>query len=119
MPSRDFKRADRVAAELRRELGTLVHRAVRDHALPETSVIDVEVTKDFDSATVWVTLLQAEEATAAVKELNAMAGEFRRLLSRSMRMRRVPELHFRYDDSADKAQRIESLLQREKDAGRL
>ena len=43
MPSRDFKRTDRVGAELRRELGLLVHAAVRDHALPSVSVSDVEV----------------------------------------------------------------------------
>jgi ribosome-binding factor A len=36
-----------------------------------------------------------------------------------MRLRRVPELRFKYDDSVDKAERIESLLAREKDAGRL
>jgi ribosome-binding factor A len=36
--------------------------------------------------------------------------EFRRTLSRSMRLRRVPELRFKYDDSVDKSERIERLL---------
>ena len=61
MPSRDFKRTDRVGAELRRELGLLVHAAVRDHALPSVSVSDVEITRDLDWATVWITALQAEQ----------------------------------------------------------
>jgi ribosome-binding factor A len=110
MPSRDFKRTDRVGAELRRELGLLVHAAVRDHALPSVSVSDVEVTRDLDWATVWVTALQAERASEAVKALNELAVEFRRTLSRSMRLRRVPELRFKYDDSVDKSERIEHLL---------
>ena len=110
MPSRDFKRTDRVGAELRRELGLLVHAAVRDHALPSASVSDVEVTRDLDWATVWVTALQAERANEAVKALNELAMEFRRTLSRSMRLRRVPELRFKYDDSVDKSERIERLL---------
>jgi ribosome-binding factor A len=110
MPSRDFKRTDRVGAELRRELGLLVHAAVRDHALPSVSVSDVEVTRDLDFATVWVTALQAERAKDAVKALNELAVEFRRTLSRSMRLRRVPELRFKYDDSVDKSERIERLL---------
>lgn len=110
MPSRDFKRTDRVGAELRRELGLLVHAAVRDHALPSVSVSDVEVTRDLDWATVWVTALQAERASEAVKALNELAVEFRRTLSRSMRLRRVPELRFKYDDSVDKSERIERLL---------
>ena len=110
MPSRDFKRTDRVGAELRRELGLLVHAAVRDHALPSVSVSDVEVTRDLDFATVWVTALQAEQAKDAVKALNELSVEFRRTLSRSMRLRRVPELRFKYDDSVDKSERIERLL---------
>ena len=113
MPSRDFKRTDRVGAELRRELGLLVHAAVRDHGLPSVSVSDVEVTRDLDWATVWVTALLPDQSLAAVKELNQLAVEFRRSLSRSMRLRRVPELRFKYDDSVDKGERIESLLRQD------
>lgn len=110
MPSRDFKRTDRVGAELRRELGLLVHAAVRDHGLPSCSVSDVEVTRDLDWATVWVTALLPEQSKDVVKSLNELAVEFRRSLSRSMRLRRVPELRFKYDDSVDKGERIEQLL---------
>ncbi|HTV86529.1 MAG TPA: 30S ribosome-binding factor RbfA [Dyella sp.] len=113
MPSRDFKRTDRVGAELRRELGTLVHAAVRDHGLPSCSVSDVEVTRDLDWATVWVTALLPDQSKTAVKALNELAGEFRRTLSRQMRLRRVPELRFKYDDSVDKGERIEHLLRQD------
>ncbi|BDU21275.1 30S ribosome-binding factor RbfA [Dyella sp. GSA-30] len=117
MPSRDFKRTDRVGAELRRELGLLVHSAVRDHGLPSVSVSDVEVTRDLDWATVWVTALMPEQSLQAVKALNELKVEFRRELSRSMRLRRVPELRFKYDDSVDKGERIEQLLRDSGDAG--
>jgi len=113
MPSRDFKRTDRVGAELRREIGLLVHAAVRDHGLPSVSVSDVEVTRDLDWATVWVTALQPERSAEAVKALKELAVEFRRELSRSMRLRRVPELRFKYDDSVDKGERIETLLRQD------
>ena len=110
MPSRDFKRTDRVSAELRREIGLLVHAAVRDHALPSVSVSDVETTKDLDWATVWVTALMPEQSAVAMKALKELAPEFRRSLSRSMRLRRVPELRFKYDESVDQGERIERLL---------
>jgi ribosome-binding factor A len=48
-----------------------------------------------------------------MKALKELAIEFRRELSRSMRLRRVPELRFKYDDSVDKGERIESLLRQE------
>jgi ribosome-binding factor A len=110
MPSRDFKRTDRVSAELRREIGMLVHAAVRDHALPSVSVSDVEVSRELDWATVWVTALIPGQSATAVKGLKELRGEFRHALSQVMRLRRVPELRFKYDDSVDKGERIESLL---------
>ena len=112
--SPSFTRTDRVSAELRRELGTLVHAAVRDHALPSVSVSDVEVTRDLDMATVWVIALLPEQSTTAVKALNTMAGELRMQLSRSMRLRRVPALRFRYDESVDRGERIDALLRADK-----
>lgn len=110
MPAKSFSRSDRVSAELRREIALLVHAAVREHALPSVSVSDVEVTRDLDAATVYVTALLGDEGPLAVKALNELARDFRRELSASMKMRRVPELRFRYDDSVDKGERIESLL---------
>ena len=110
MPSHTFTRSDRISAELRRLLGGMVHEAVRDNALPSVSVSDVEVTRDFDFATVYVTALLPDTAKEAVKSLNEMAKEFRRELSKTMRMRRVPELRFKYDESVDEGERIERLL---------
>ncbi len=74
---------------------------------------DVEVTRDLDWATVWVTALLPEQSKDAVKALNQLAFEFRRTLSRQMRLRRVPELRFKYDDSVDKGERIEHLLRQD------
>ena len=114
MPSRSFSRSDRLSAELRRLLGAMVHEAVRDNALPSMSVSDVEVTKDFDVATIFVTALLPEKAKEGVKALNDLAKEFRMELSKEMRVRRVPELRFKYDDSVDRGERIEALLRGEK-----
>ena len=110
MSHREYKRSDRVAAQLRREVAVLVHEAVRDHALPSVSVSDVEIGRELEHANVWVTALIGEQGPLAVKALNEMAKEFRRQLSRTLRMRSVPELHFKYDDSVDRGERIEQLL---------
>jgi ribosome-binding factor A len=110
MARREYTRSDRVAALLRREVATLVHDAVRDHALPSVSVSDVEVTRDLAHANVFVTALLGDQGPAAVKLLNEGAKDFRRELSRRVKMRVVPELHFKYDDSVDRGERIDQLL---------
>ncbi|MBX9403480.1 30S ribosome-binding factor RbfA [Lysobacter sp. BMK333-48F3] len=110
MPSKSFHRTDRVSAQLRRELGTLVHEAVREHGLPSVSVSDVEISRDLAHAKVFVTALQSERAAEAVKALKELARELRYQLGRAMKLRHVPELHFHYDDSVDRGERINILL---------
>ena len=105
-----FHRTDRVSAQLRRELGTLVHEFVREHGLPSVSVSDVEVTRDLAHAKVFVTALQQERSKEAVKALKELAPQIRFQLGRAVKMRHVPELHFHYDDSVDRGERIGNLL---------
>ena len=105
-----FNRTDRVSAQLRRDLGQIVHAAVREHGLPSVSVSDVEVTRDMAHAKVFVTVLMPDKAKETVKALKALAPEIRFQLARAVKMRHVPELHFHYDDSVDKGERIDQLL---------
>ena len=110
MATRSFHRTDRVAAQLRRDIGAIVHHAVREHGLPSVSVSDVEVTRDLAHAKVFVTALLGDQGPAAVKALKEIAPELRYQLGKAVRMRHVPELHFHYDDSVDRGERIEQLL---------
>jgi len=107
---KSFHRTDRVSAQLRRELGRIVHNAVREHGLPSVSVSDVEVTRDLAHAKVFFTALQSERAKEALTGLRELSPEIRRELSRAVRMRHTPELHFQYDDSVDRGERIDNLL---------
>ena len=110
MPIKSFHRSDRVSAQLRRELGKLVHEFVREHGLPSASVSDVEVTRDLAHAKVFVTALMQERSAEAVKGLKELAPQIRFQLGKAMKLRHVPELHFHYDDSVDRGERMENLL---------
>ena len=67
-------------------------------------------TRDLAHAKVFVTALQGERAVEALKGLKANAPEIRFRLARAVKMRHVPELHFQYDDSVDRGERIGNLL---------
>jgi len=105
-----FHRTDRVSAQIRRELGTLVHNAVREHGLPSVSVSDVEITRDMAHAKIFVTALMPERSVEAMKGLKELAWGLRMDLARAMKLRHVPELHFHYDDSVDRGERIDNIL---------
>lgn len=110
MPQKSFHRTDRVSAQLRRELGTIVREVVREHGLPSVSVSDVEVTRDMAHAKVFVTALMSEQSREALKALKVLAPQVRYALGKAVKLRHVPELHFHYDDSVDRGERIDNLL---------
>ena len=87
-----------------------MREAVAEHGLPSVSVSDVEVTRDLAHAKVFVTALQPERAREAIKALKALAPELRHQLARAVKMRHVPELHFHYDESVDRGERIDNIL---------
>lgn len=109
---RTFERAARVAGQLRREVGLLVHEAVRRYGIPSVSVSEVEVSRDLAHARVFVVASRAEEAPASLAVLNGLAREMRHRLGRILSLRQVPELSFHYDESLDRGERIERLLRR-------
>ncbi|MDZ4813790.1 MAG: 30S ribosome-binding factor RbfA [Pseudomonadota bacterium] len=106
----NFNRIDRITALFRKELGAMVHDAVRDKLVPSVSVSDVEATRDLAYADVFVTAFVPEQGEIAVKTLNELAWEFRKELAHRVDLRTVPELRFKYDDSVDRGERIEGLL---------
>ena len=55
-------------------------------------------------------MLEADKAAETVKALKALAPEIRYQLARAVKMRHVPELHFHYDESVDRGERIDTLL---------
>lgn len=110
MATHSFHRTDRLSAQLRRDLGVLVQSLVRQQQLPWSSVVDVEVTRDLRHAKVFVSVLVAARADDVMTVLRAQTRALRMQLARQVRLRHVPELHFVYDDSAQRAQRIDALL---------
>lgn len=111
MSHQNFKRTDRVSSLLRKDIGQLVHELVREEGLPSMSVSDVEITRDLAHANVFVTTLDPTQSETGLKALKLGAKELRRELSQRVKLRAVPELHFFYDDSVDRGDRIERLLQ--------
>jgi ribosome-binding factor A len=108
---RDFSRSERVAGEMRRELARLIQREVKDPAVGFVSVSDVEVSRDLSHARVFVTVFEEDKAKDSIRALNKAAGFLRGRLGQEMRIRSVPELNFRHDDSVETGQRMDQLIE--------
>jgi ribosome-binding factor A len=108
---RDFKRSERVAGTIRRELARLIQMEVKDPEVGFVGLSDVEVTRDLAHAKVFVTVFEPDKAAGSVKALNKAAGYLRRRLGQEMRIRAVPELHFEHDASVETGQRMDDLIE--------
>ena len=110
---RDFKRTDRVADSLKKELAQLIHRSMNDPRVVGVSITDVEVSRDLAHAKVFVTVIGKDtlkDAQPAMDSLNKAAGYLRSSIAKDDRMRSVPKLRFFYDDTLSKGQHISDLI---------
>jgi ribosome-binding factor A len=113
--AKEYKRTDRVADYLRKELASLIQFEMRDPRAQMVSITDVEVSRDLAHAKVFFTMLgkeSAEEAAESVQVLNKAAGFMRSQLSKDSNMRMVPQLRFRFDASVGRGRHMEDLISR-------
>lgn len=102
----------RVGDEMRRLLADLIQNEVKDPRIPMlTSVTDVEMSGDLSQAVVFVSVMGTEdEQKACMTALKGASGFLRREISRRMRIRVSPEIHFRLDTSITQGIKMSRLI---------
>jgi ribosome-binding factor A len=104
-------RPSRVADQIRAELASLLAREVHDPGIGFVTLTRVEVTPDLQQARVYYTALGDEKTrTASGRALGRAAPFLRRQIGSRLRLKRVPELTFVFDESVAGQDRIEQLL---------
>ncbi len=102
----------KVADLIQRVLSTVLQRESRDPRLVGVTITDVEVSQDLMHANIYYTHLgDLSETEEIQRALEKAAGFLRTELARRTRLRRVPELRFKYDDTLLRAKRIDELLE--------
>ena len=84
---------------------------LKDPRIGFVTVTDVKTTADLRQARVYVTVLgDQQQRESSLAGLQSAHGVLQRRVSRELRMKRTPTLEFRYDDTTDRAMRMEQLL---------
>jgi len=106
------QRTERVDELLRQEIGALLAKEVADPRIGFATITDVETSPDLRHAKVWVSVIgQKGDRDGTVRALENAMPFIRHELGRRLRIRRIPELHVRLDDSAERGTRVLHLLQ--------
>jgi ribosome-binding factor A len=104
-------RASRLNEQLKREISAILARRVRDPRVGHVLVTEARVSGDLWVARVFFRVLDADRDPSEVQEgLETAAPFIRKELGKILRIRRIPELRFQYDDTLDSAARIEEVL---------
>ncbi len=106
------QRTRRVDELLREEIGALLAKEVADPRIGFATITDVETSPDLRHAKVWVSVIgDPADRAETLRALQRSMGFVRHELGRRLRIRRIPELHVREDDSAVRGTRVLHLLE--------
>jgi ribosome-binding factor A len=84
---------------------------LKDPRIGFVTVTAVQVTKDLEHATVWVSILGSEKARAqSMRALEGASGVLQGRIGRTLHMRRTPHLHFTYDAAVEQGVRMSKLI---------
>jgi ribosome-binding factor A len=106
-----YARSDRLK-ELFKEEIVLALRGVKDPGLSGfMTITDLELSADRKNATVFYSILGSEfERGEAKKALERAAGYLRQVMRKRLKLKTIPNFTFVYDDTPQKASRIDKLL---------
>ena len=104
-------RSARIADQIQRELAEVIRLEMRDPRVGLVTLTGVELSRDQSHAKVFFTVLGAASAAdEALEGLQRAAGFLRSQLAHRLTTRKVPELHFAYDDSVERGVRLSRLI---------
>lgn len=112
--AREFSRTSRISEAMQRELAQLIQHELADPRVSLVTVSHVDVTADLKYAKIYVTRLNGFDSDEAADEclqgLNKASGFLRKALAKRIKLRIMPELNFRYDNSLEHGFYMDALI---------
>ena len=105
-------RPERVGDQIREEVTQLLARNVQDPGIGFITITRVKVTPDLQLARLFYTSIGDEkQQKETAKALERAKPFLRRQIAQRIRLRRAPELEFKYDESIADLDNVEKLLE--------
>jgi ribosome-binding factor A len=105
------RRISRLCDQIQEEVSDIMHRKLKDPRLGFVTVTRVKLAADLSHADIYVSVMGSPDDVARSTTCLSGASSFiRSELGRRLRIKHIPELTFRYDDSGVKGARIELIL---------
>ena len=76
------------------------------------TITEVNVSPDLKNAKVYIMPLAGKFQHEVVESLNKVSGRIKKLISTSVKLRQMPKIYFKIDDSFENAKNIENILKK-------
>jgi ribosome-binding factor A len=107
-------RMRRVDHAIRKVIGDAVAVEIKDPRVGFVTVTDVRTSSDMSQARVFVSVLGDEAQRAdTMAGLNSAHGFLQARIASELHLKRTPTLAFTYDDTTDRALRVDALIDAE------
>jgi ribosome-binding factor A len=107
----NFKRAERVADLVRKELSDILLKEVNDPRIGSLTITGVKLSDDLRQAKVYFVEMGKDKAGKDTQEgLQRASGFLKKELGKRLSLRFIPQIDFIYDESFAYGSRIERLL---------
>lgn len=117
---KSYSRSRAMGETVREVIARILVEESADPRLHLVTVTGVDMSPDLRHANVYVTTHGDETRYREMLDgLDSAKGRIRTLLGQAVRMKYVPELHFRIDPAVDEAVRISDALRSERESGRV
>lgn len=105
-------RTRKIAEEIRKIVSTMLINGIKDPRINSlVSVTDVEVTSDLSYAYIYVSILGGDEEST-LEGLKSACGYIRREVGKNIKIRHIPEIIFKIDDSLVKGMYMDELIKK-------
>jgi ribosome-binding factor A len=111
-------RMRRVDEAIRQVIGDALACDLKDPRVGFVTVTDVKTSSDLSHARVYVSVLgEPHTREATLEGLSSAHGYLQTRIARELKLKRTPTLEFAYDDTTERAMRLDALIEAELDGG--
>ena len=93
------------------EISKIIHDEIKNKDVGFVTITEARITNDLSFAKIYITTLD-NNREKVLNALNKSSGFIRSLLCDRVKIRKMPEIHFVYDESIDYGKKIEDIIER-------
>ena len=93
------------------EISKIIHQEIKDRDINFVTITEARITNDLSFAKIYITTMD-NDREKVLKALNKASSYIRTMLCDRVKIRKMPEIHFVYDESIEYGKKIEDIIER-------